>query len=177
MKITTLYETFLKRTDKAIEKLEDYRERFGCSPKVCTTLLEIYSKEERIEPLIDIYKALYEKTKMKIYATKMVEGYIFIGEYDRAISILKGEYRNDELLYEVYLAKSDYRSAFQMAEKLYRETKKPRWLAESAMALYEASPDKGDKQMLKEFMRRFDTALREGSEDSVYLNYYGFTYR
>jgi len=175
LKITTLYGTFLKRIDIAIEKLEDYRERFGCSPKVCTTLLEIYSKEEKIEPLIEIYKALYDKTKIKIYATKMVEGYIFIGEYDKAISILKGEYRNDELLYEVYLAKSDYRSAFKIAEKLYRETKKPRWLAESAMALYEASPDKSDREMLKEFVRRFETALNEGSEDSVYLNYYGYT--
>ncbi len=29
--------------------------------------------------------------------------------------------------------------------------------------------------MLKEFVRRFETALNEGSEDSVYLNYYGYT--
>jgi len=38
---------------------------------------------------------------------------------------LEREYRNDELLYEVYLAKKDYIGAQKVADKLYKLTKKP----------------------------------------------------
>ncbi len=95
--------------------------------------------------------------------------------FNKAIKFLEREYKNDELLYEVYLAKKDYIGAQKVADKLYKLTKKPRWLAESAMALYEASEDKRDENMLDNFIDRFEKALDLGIDDSVYLNYYGYT--
>lgn len=175
LKITTLYANFLNNIDEAKRRLEEHRKKFGCSPKVCNQLLEIYSKTQEIKPLIKIYKALYEKTKIEIYAIKLIEAYIYTKEFDKAIYFLKHQYKNDELLYEVYLAKKDYKNALKIANRLYKKTKKPRWLAESAMALYEASTNKDDPKMLNEFIEKFENALSQGAKDSVYLNYYGYT--
>jgi len=175
LKITTLYANFLNDPYEAARRLEEHRKKFGCSPKVCNQLLEIYSKTQQIEPLMQIYKDLYHKTKLEIYAIKFVEALIYKKEFDKAIFFLTHEYRNDELLYEVYLAKKDYKNALKVAQKLYKETKKPRWLAESAMALFEATPNKTDKKMLKKVVEKFEKAINSGARDSVYLNYYGYT--
>jgi len=175
LKITTLYANFLNDVDEAVKRLEEHRERFGCSPKICNQLLEIYSKQQKIEPLIEIYKELYDKTKIRIYAIKLVEAYIYNKDFDKAIEFLKNDFHDDELLYEVYLANKDYKNALKIADKLYKETKKARWLAESAMALYESAKDKNDEHMLKEFIDKFEKALDGGIKDSVYLNYYGYT--
>ncbi len=175
LKIAILLDDYLHNPDGAIERLEEYRKRHKCSEKICNKLLEIYSKEQKIEPLLDVYMSLYKKTKKDIYATKLVEGYIYLKEFDRAISFLQHEYKNDELLYEVFLAKKDYANAFKISDRLYHIEKSPRWLAESAMALYEKSSDKNSKEMLNQVVDRFEKAIREGAKDSVYLNYYGYT--
>jgi len=175
LKITTLYANFLNNIDEAIKRLEEHRKRFGCSPKVCNQLLEIYSKTKQIEPIISVYKDLYKKTKMKVYAIKLVEAYIFENEYDKAIEIFKKEFHDDEVLYELYLSKKDYKKALEVAQELYNKTKKPRWLAESAMALYEGASNKDDEHMLKKFSDMFEKALSKDIKDSVYLNYYGYT--
>ena len=174
LKIAILLDDYLHDVDGATERLEEYRKRHKCSEKICNKLLEIYSKEEKVQPLIDIYLNLYRKTKKEIYATKLVEGYIYTKEFDRAISFLQNEYRNDELLYEVFLAKKDYANAFRVSNRLYSIEKSPRWLAESAMALYEKSSNKNSKEMLNQVVNRFEKAIREGTKDSVYLNYYGY---
>lgn len=175
LKIAILLDDYLHDEDSTIELLEDYRKNHKCSEKICNKLLEIYSKEEIVEPLIDIYLNLYRKTKKEIYATKLVEGYIYTKEFDKAIQFLENDYKNDELLYEVFLAKKDYANAFKVSNRLYNIEKSPRWLAESAMALYEKSRDKNSKKMLNQVVNRFEKAIREGAKDSVYLNYYGYT--
>jgi tetratricopeptide (TPR) repeat protein len=43
------------------------------------------------------------------------------------------------------------------------------------MSLYEASPDKNDKAMLAEVVKRFEIAMEKGIENTIYLNYYGYT--
>jgi tetratricopeptide (TPR) repeat protein len=175
MKITILLANYLHNVDEATRRLENHRKSYQCSEKICAQLLEIYSKELNVDGLLSIYKDLYKKTKKDIYAIKLIEGYIYKEEFDKAISFLKKEYKNDELLYEVYLAKKDYKSALRIAEKLYSKDKSPRWLAESAMAIYENAKNKDDKNMLKKVVENFEKALKAGVKDSVYLNYYGYT--
>ena len=175
LKIAILLDDYLHNSDGAIERLENYRNHHRCSEKVCNKLLEIYSKKQKIKPLLDVYLDIYRKTKKEIYATKLVEGYIYTKEFNRAISFLQNEYKNDELLYEVFLAKKDYANAFKVSDRLYRREKSPRWLAESAMALYEKSSNKDSREMLNQVVDRFEKAIREGAKDSVYLNYYGYT--
>jgi len=175
LKITILLANYLNDIDDAIERLENHRMMYGCSEKVCSQLIEIYTKQQKIKPLLSVYLDLYKKTKKEIYAIKIVEGYIYTKEFDKAIDFLQKDYSNDELLYELYLAKKDYNNALIVADKLYAIEKSPRWLAESAMALYESAKDKNDKKMLDEVIKKFEKAIKDGAKDSVYLNYYGYT--
>ncbi|HHH51100.1 MAG TPA: hypothetical protein ENK76_01850 [Campylobacterales bacterium] len=155
--------------------MENHRMIYKCSEKLCNQLVEIYTKQKKIKALMSVYLDLYKKTKKEVYAVKIVEGYIYMQEFDKAINFLQNDYNNDELLYELYLAKKDYINALMVAEKIYAIEKSPRWLAESAMALYESAKDKNDKKMLDEVVQKFEKALKEGIKDSVYLNYYGYT--
>ncbi|MCK4442729.1 MAG: hypothetical protein KAU90_12045, partial [Sulfurovaceae bacterium] len=175
MKITILLANYLNDLDSAIRLLEKHRSMYHCSEKVCNQLAEIYTKQKNIKPLISVYTDLYKKTKKELYAVKIVEGYIYTKKFDKAINFLQNNYRNDELLYELYLAKKDYNNALIVAEKIYSIEKSPRWLAESAMALYESAKDKNDKKILDEVVQKFEKALKDGIKDSVYLNYYGYT--
>jgi len=175
MKITVLLANYMNDVPKATELLEKHRALHQCSEKICNQLLEIYSKEENVKALISVYKDLYLKTGKELYAVKLVESFIYIKEFDKAINFLKNDYHNDELLYELFLAKKDYANALIVAEKLYSVEKTPRWLAESAMALYEKSQNKYDKNMLNIVVNKFEKALEDGVKDSVYLNYYGYT--
>jgi len=175
IKITTILANYLHDIDGAIEHLERYRGQNRCSEKVCNQLVEIYTKLQQINPLMSVYHDMYKETKKDVYAVKIVEGYIYTENFNKAIKFLKNEYNNDELLYELYLAKKDYSSALDIAEKLFVTQKKPKWLAESAMALYESAENKNDDTMLKKVINKFEKALNAGIKDSVYLNYYGYT--
>jgi len=174
-KITILLANYLGDIDGAISRLENHRKMYKCSEKLCNQLVEIYTKQKKIKPLMSVYIDLYKKTKKEVYAVKIVEGYIYMQEFDKAIKFLQNDYSNDELLYELYLAKKDYSNALILAEKIYAIEKSPRWLAESAMALYENAKDKNDKNLLNKVVQKFEKALKEGVKDSVYLNYYGYT--
>jgi len=175
LKIVILLSDYMGESNQAVKLLEEHKKLYDCSEKLCIKLLEIYTKEQNIDGLLAVYKDLYNKTKKDIYAIKLIEGYIYKEDFDRAIEFLKRNYHNDELLYEVYLAKKDYKNALKIAEKLYSKEKSPRWLAESAMALYENAKDKNDRRMLNKVVQKFEKALRDGARDSVYLNYYGYT--
>jgi tetratricopeptide (TPR) repeat protein len=63
----------------------------------------------------------------------------------------------------------------KLAERFYKKDKDPRWLAEKAILTFEKAKDKNDKQMIKQVVSYFDKALAQGVDDSIYLNYYGYT--
>ncbi len=175
IKISTLYANYIGDIDSAISRLEQHRQSYECDERICHQLLEIYTKQEKIEPLLDVYEELYSSTRNEQYAIKVVEGYMYKQEVDRAIEFLETDYPNDELLYELYLSKKDYEKAQKIAETIYSKSHDAKWLAESAMALYEKSADKNDKAMLDIVVQKFEKALNEGAKESVYLNYYGYT--
>jgi tetratricopeptide (TPR) repeat protein len=175
VKVAVLLEKYMNNIKDAIYILERHRVHHHCSEKLCLQLVDFYSKEENVPALIELYQDLYKKTGENIYAIKIVESYIHLKEFDKAIAFLQKDYNDDELLYEVFLAKQDYSNALIVAERLYSKEKTPRWLAESAMALYEKSENKHDKEMLNTIVNRFERAISEGIKDSVYLNYYGYT--
>lgn len=175
LKITAIMANYMHDIQGAIDYLEEHRVNQECSEKVCLQLLDIYSQQRDIEKLVLIYKALYASTQKEIYAEKLVESYLYKKDYDKSIGFLKSEYRNNELLYALYIEKKDYLQADELAKQLLAETNEPKWHAESAMALYESTSNKDDKIMLAEVVSRFEKALRLGIESPVYLNYYGYT--
>jgi predicted Zn-dependent protease len=175
LKITTIEANYMKNIEGAIARLEEHRASKGCGEKVCLQLLDIYAQQRDIDKLAIIYKALYKETKDEVYAEKLIDSYLFEKSYEEAIEFLKSTYHNNELLYALYIEKRDYKKAVELSTILLSETKDPKWYAESAMALYEGTANKDDKEVLLEVVRRFDEALKQGVKNSVYLNYYGYT--
>ena len=174
IKITTLYLNYIGDIKSATVRLEEHRRTQGCDERICHQLLKIYTHQEKIQSLMAIYKDLYESTESEQYAIKIVEGYMYQKQADKAIKFLETKYANDELLYEIYLSQREYQKAEQCAQKLYQEGAGAKWLAESAMAFYENSSDKNDPTVIQKTLQRLDKAIQEGANDGVYLNYYGY---
>jgi predicted Zn-dependent protease len=175
LKITTILVNYMGNIPKAVLRLENYRVAHGCSEKVCLQLINIYFQQNRVLKIVPLYKALYSSTKKELYAEKVIESYLYLKDYDNAINFLKREYKNVELLYSLYINQKNFKKADILSRKLIVETDNPKWYAESAMTLYESTTNKDDKIMLAEVIKRFEIALEKGIENSVYLNYYGYT--
>lgn len=161
---------------KAIQLLETHRRmNILASDKVYFKLLDLYVKENNVDGLISTYKALYEKDKKDKYLKKVIDAYVYKGDLDGAIAYLEEVKDGDYILYELYKQKKLFDKAFLLTDKLYKEQKDPRWLAEKGILLFEKSKDKNDKKMIKDVVGYFEKAIDMGVDDSIYLNYYGYT--
>ncbi len=175
LKIVAIEINYLHQLDKAIARLEQHRQNEGCSEKICLQLINIYVQQNRIDRVIPIYKSLAIATQKEIYIEKLIEGYLYNKDVKGAIDFLENEYRNDTLLYSLYMENKEYHKAHQLTKKLLKETKDPKWYAESAISLYESLPNTNDKTALNEVIQEFEKALNSGVRNPVYLNYYGYT--
>ncbi len=174
LKITTILVNYMRDIPQAISRLENHRLNHKCSEKVCLQLISIYFQQNNISKIIPIYKALYKTTQKEKYANRAVEGYVHLKDYDGAIQFLKSDYNNPELLYSIYIESKKFNQADKLVQKLKVETKDARWYAESAIVLYESSPNKDDKSMLSEVVKRFELAIQKGIQNTTYFNYYGY---
>jgi len=175
LKITTILVNYMGKIDEAVARLERHRKARGCSEKICLQLINIYAQQGNALKLLSIYQALYDSTLKELYAEKVIESYMYLKDYEGAIKFLQTKYKNNELLYSLYIDYNAYEKADKLSQLLIIETKDPKWYAESAMALYESSRDKNDKTMLAEVEKRFELAMEKGIKNTVYLNYYGYT--
>ncbi len=175
LRMATIMDELTGERKKAIQMLEMHRRMNHASKDIYFKLLALYFKENDVDGLIDIYKALYEEEKDEKYLSKIIEAYAYKGDIDGAIAFLEKNREADAVLYELYKRKKLLDKAYLLIDNLYAEKKDPRWLAEKAMLLFEKSKDKNDKAMLKEVIGYFEKAIEEGVDDSIYLNYYGYT--
>jgi tetratricopeptide (TPR) repeat protein len=175
-RIVTIMDEYTKQRKKAIQLLETHRRlNVVVSNQIYFKLLDLYIKENNIDGILDIYKILYENDKEDKYLDKIIEAYAFKKDFDGAITFLEKNGASDNLLYELYKSKKDFVNSLTLLEKLYKKDKKPKWLAEKAILTYEKAKDKNDKTMIKNVLKYFDEAIEKGIDDSIYLNYYGYT--
>ena len=175
LKITTILVNYMGNIDDAIVRLENHKQQRECSEKICLQLINIYAQQGNALKLLPIYESLYDSTLKEIYAEKVIETYVYLKDHEGAIKFLQTKYKNNELLYSLYIDYKAYDKADKLSQLLITETKEPKWYAESAMALYESSADKNDVRMLAEVQNRFELAIKNGIQNTVYLNYYGYT--
>jgi len=175
----TLLEKHLHDRKRAIRLLETHlRLNPDASMAVYFKLIELYAKEKELEKVQELYKKLYEKDPQSYFLQKIVKLSIYNKDFDGLIRFLeKHAQGNEELLYMLYKEQSLYDRAIQLAHKRYEETRNPKWLAEEAILLYEKGRSQKNitPELLKRFQSLFDRALKEGADESVYLNYYGYT--
>jgi tetratricopeptide (TPR) repeat protein len=139
-------------------------------------LLELYTREKRLKEVLKVYKELYEKDQQKYFLEKIVQYSLYNKDIDGLIEFLEKHKGNERLLYLLYKEQDRFDKAISLAKSRYQETKKPNWLAEEAILMYEKAHQQKNisPETLKKFQKLFDKALKEGIKNGVYLNYYGY---
>jgi tetratricopeptide (TPR) repeat protein len=178
IRMVTIMDEYANERKKAIQLLETHRRMNSVkSDQLFFKLLSLYVKENNIDGVLDMYIELYKQDQKDQYLNKIIEAYVYKRDVDGAIAFLEEhpENKNDQILYDLYKSKKYFDKALKLAEKFYKADKDPRWLAEKAILTFEKAKDKNDKQMIKQVVSYFDKAISQGVDDSIYLNYYGYT--
>lgn len=175
LRIAAIEAQYLNDPQKAIRLLETHRRIEDASADVYKMLIDLYVKEQKIDQILEVYKALYEKEPEAEYLGKIIEIYVYKRDFDALITFLESNHANDEILYDLYKKEGQFEKAKTLSEAFYLKDHDPKWLAEKAILTYEAAEDKNDTKMLEEIVSLFDEALSKGVDDSIYLNYYGYT--
>ena len=175
LRIVEIMDEFTGERKKAIQLLEAHRRMNIVSHDVYIKLLLLYQKEKDIDGILETYKALYEQDKNDELLAKIIDAYVYKRDIDGAIGFLEKYKSKNELLYQLYKTKRDFNKAITLVDKLYAKDKDAKWIAEKGVLIFENSKDKDDKKMIKDVLSHFEEAMALGNDDSIYLNYYGYT--
>lgn len=175
LRMVEIMDDFTGERKKAIQLLETHRRMNIASHDVYIKLLMLYQKERDIDGILETYKALYLLDDNAEYLSKIVDAYVYKGDLDGAITFLETNQSNNLLLYELYKAKKYFSKALTLIDTLYDEDKNSKWIAEKGVLLFEQAEDKNDKKMIGDVIAHFEKAIKLGNDDSIYLNYYGYT--
>jgi tetratricopeptide (TPR) repeat protein len=175
LRMVEIMDEFSNERKQAIQLLETHRRMNITSHDVYIKLLMLYQKERDIDGILETYKALYLLDDNEQYLSKIIDAYVYKRDIDGAISFLETNQSSNQLLYELYKAKKYFSKALTLADTLYSEDKNSKWIAEKGVLLFEKSEDKNDKKMIGDVISHFEKAIKLGNDDSIYLNYYGYT--
>ncbi len=175
LRMADIMDEYTGERKRAIQLLETHRRMNISSNDVLVKLLVMYSKEQDIGGLMATYKALYKKDKDEKVLAKIIDTYAYKRDTLGAIAFLEEQQAGDMILYELYKSKKLFDKALKLVERKYSEDKNARWIAEKAILVFERSKDKDNKKMIAEVISLFEKAIASGVDDSIYLNYYGYT--
>ncbi|EIF50782.1 lipopolysaccharide assembly protein LapB [Sulfurovum sp. AR] len=175
LRMVDIMDEFTRESKKAIQLLETHRRMNIVSHDVYVKLLLLYQKEKDIDGILGTYKALYKQDNDEQYLTKIIDAYIYKRDIDGAITFLEADQSRNDILYELYKTKKYFSKALALVDKLYEEDQNSKWIAEKGVLIFENSEDKNDKKMIQDVISHFEKAIALGNDDSIYLNYYGYT--
>jgi tetratricopeptide (TPR) repeat protein len=176
LRMVVVMDEYTNQRKKAIQLLETHRRmNIVNSNQLFFKLLSLYIKENDIDGVLETYKVLYDKDNQEKYLRKIIEAYMYKRDIDAAISFLEENRADDAILYELYKNKKSFNKALKLIDEFYKKDKNPKWLAEKAVLIFEKAKDKNDKKMIDKVVKYFDKAISLGVDDSIYLNYYGYT--
>ncbi len=163
----------LDRKKDAIAYLQTHMRMHGNSKLICNRLLGIYSNENNIEGLLSTYQRLYSIDKDPEVAKKIIQIYTYQRDYIHLLNFLEESGSDDEALLQLYAALKNYKKAYLLADKLYKQTSDITYLGRSAIYEYESAADKSSKVLLSQVIKKLEKVLQESSEP-LYMNYLGY---
>ncbi len=175
MRMAAINAQYLNKPKKSIQLLETHRRMEETSPDIYKMLIDLYVKEQNIDRILETYRALYEKDPQVEYLNKIIEIYVYNSDFNNLITFLESNQANDEILYELYKKEKRLDKAIKLTDQFYFEDRDPKWLAEKAILTFEVASNKDNEKMLEELISLFEEAFALGVDDSIYLNYYGYT--
>ncbi len=175
LRIVAIMTQYMDQNDNAIRLLETHRRVGSASIDAYKMLIDLYVKKRNLDKILDIYKALYTIEPEDEYLRRIIEIYVYQRDFDGVIKFLESYSGNEHLLYDLYKKEKHFKKAKKLAENFYKETEDAKWIAEQGILVYEMASNKDDKLMLAKVVELFDKAIAKGVDDSIYLNYYGYT--
>ena len=176
LKVTTIMDEYTGQRKEAIALLETHRRMHISSESVYLKLLKLYMKENDINGLISTYEALYDLEGDEEYVRKIIDAYVYKRDLEGATAFLeKHREGHEDILYDLYKVTRSYEKAILLVDHFYSQDKDAKWLAEKGILLFEQAEDKDDRKMLEKVISNFEKAIALGVDDSIYLNYYGYT--
>jgi len=134
---------------------------------------QIYGQEKNLDGIISTYKKLYKKYKKEEFAKKVIGLLIYKKDKNGAIKFLKNSGYNPKMLLNIYTSSNNFKEAYKVAKKLYKESGDVEFLGKMAIYQYEANIKHLNKKILNSVSRKFENTLKD-FQDPVYLNYYGY---
>ena len=175
LRMVEIMDEFTGERKKAIQLLEMHRRMNIVSHDVYAKLIFLYQKEKDIDGILETYKALYEHDQDEEFLAKIIDAYVYKRDIDGAITFLEKHNTKKELLYQLYKVKKDFSKAIMLIDTLYEEDNDAKWIAEKGVLIFEKAEDKNDKKMIGSVLSYLEKAIALGNDDSIYLNYYGYT--
>jgi len=177
LKLVAILVVYQQKDIEAIMKLETHKRMVESSSDILKYLVDLYIQTSDSKNLVKTYKELYLMERDDVYFNNIIDIYLKYKNYKSAIEFLELDGEHLEMLYELYKIDKNFNKAFLLAKKIYKATNNAIWLAELGVLNFEkyTSIDKEDTLILKESIKYFEKALKLGVDDSIYLNYYGYT--
>lgn len=168
---------YLDEKKEAINLLESHTQMHGCQEEVCSRLLTFYQEEKNIDGIIRVLKNTYTKAKNlennlsldRVY--KLLMYYLEKKDINEAIKFLEESNADNEKLLNLYRSSNNYKKAYTLANKLYKESSNIDYLAQIAMIEFEMTENK--KDVLAGVIKKFEDVLVV-LDNHVYQNYLGY---
>jgi len=163
----------LGKKEDAIEFLKKHISVHGNSVLIGKRLGSLLADSGKLSEAAEIYSNTFEHTNDESTAQEAVKIYVYQQDLIRLESILEKSGVNDPMLIDLYVRAKSYEKASKLASKLYEEENNPKYLAQSAVFMYEGAKDKNAPAMLTEVVDKLTKAV-EDMNDALYLNYLGY---
>ncbi|MFK5880831.1 MAG: tetratricopeptide repeat protein [Sulfurospirillum sp.] len=173
LNMANLLYKYLDRKQEAISYLETYIRLQDAGERVYFTLIKIYGEEKNINGLISTYKKLYYKFKRDEYGKKVIELLMYKRDRRGAIDFLEKSDYDPKMLIDIYTSLKDFKNAYKIAQKLYKQTNNSDYLGKMAIYQYEENKDHLNPKILASISKKFEAILKD-RQDPLYLNYYGY---
>ncbi len=171
-KISIILYMNLQKRKEAIAQLETHSRMFGCSKLICNRLLSFYSNLNDVDGMLSVYKRYYKIDPSDEVATKIIQLYVYKKDYSGLRKFLEKHRIDDDVLLQLYVNARDYKKAYRLAYKLYKQTHNLDYLGQGAIYEYE-SYKKPSKKILKKIVKRLKKVVRK-KPSGLYLNYLGY---
>ncbi|KAA6226434.1 MULTISPECIES: tetratricopeptide repeat protein [unclassified Campylobacter] len=174
LKIVSVY-ALLNDKNNAKIMLENFRQSNGCTIKTCLILGKIYSEEQNLRALKELYIELYDITSNQDFILSLVRMFDFKEEKKEALDLALKYDLNDEIKLYLYQSLKFYDKAKELCLQLYEEKKDDEFILQAAMFEFEELSLKKqvNKNTIKPVIEKFEKMINENSDD-LYLNYYGY---
>ena len=176
LRMSMIMDIYTNQREEAIALLQTHlRLNVVVSHDVYLRLLLLYKKQNDTQGALEMYKLLFSKTQKKEYLLKLIELYRYEHNVEGAIEFLEKNTKNSEMLFELYKLQKHFAKAIKMSDVLYKNDHNAKWIAEKGLLMIEQSVKNHNKSIIPLALTHFEKAFTLGNDDSIYLNYYGYT--